>query len=385
MADLRPDGEPLCALRVACLGGGYHSAVGRTHNVALRMDHRFEVVAGCFSTRAEENAFSAARYGVPTERTHASLDALLDREADALDAVVILTPTDQHAEQVAVCLRRGLPVICEKALAVTSHEIAEMERQIAATRGYLAVTFNYLGYPMLRELREIILAGELGDLEQVHIEMPQEGFLKLDAAGRPMTPQSWRLRDHDVPTLSLDLGVHVHSIVRFLTGEHPVSAVAMTSTLGNFPEVVDNAMCLAHYSGGVDCSIWFSKVALGHRNGLRVRIYGARGSAEWVQEQPELLSMAFNNGMRQIVDRASPGIRVATLERYQRFKAGHPAGFIEAFANYYSDVADSLAEFLRTGATPDNPLVYGAPVAREGTQLMEAISRSTRQRAWIDL
>ena len=257
-------------LRVACLGGGFNSAVGRTHNVALRMDHRFEVVAGCFSTRQDENALSGRRYGLSSDNLYPTLDSLLAVGADKFDAIVILTPTDQHAIQVSNCLAHKVPVICEKALAVSSEEIRAMLSQMEAANGYLAVTFNYLGYPMIRELRAMIAAGELGKIEQIHIEMPQEGFLKRGADDAPMTPQAWRLKDHKVPTLALDLGVHVHSLVHFLTGQRPIEAVAMASTFGNFPQVIDNTICMARYSGEIDCNIWFSKVA--NQEVYRIRI-----------------------------------------------------------------------------------------------------------------
>jgi len=372
-------------LKVACLGGGYHSAIGRSHNTALSMDHRFEVVAGCFDLDSRRNRHSAAMYGVAADRNYESLDQLLQHEAERVDAFIILTPTDQHAGHVLRCLDRRVPVICEKALAVSMEEITAIARALDTTSGFLAVTYNYLGYPMVRELRAMIAAGELGAVSQILIEMPQEGFLRRDEHGEPLVPQDWRLRDHQVPTISLDLGVHVHSIVSFLTGQQPLNVIALAGNLGNFRNIVDNVASIARYSGGLQCSYWFSKTALGYRNGLNVRVFGDKGAAEWAQGNPEYIQFADFFGRKSIIDRASPGMRVANEDRYSRFKAGHPAGFIEAFANYYADVGDALEGYLDSGNAKLQDFVFGLPTAMEGIKLLEAMSLSAKELRWVQV
>jgi predicted dehydrogenase len=382
MADSQPARKPL---RVACLGGGYNSAIGRTHITALSMDRRFTVVAGCFSLEAPENAFSAEAYGVDPSRRYTSLEEILKKESGKVDAIVILTPTDQHADQVVKCLEKKIPVISEKALAVDSDEIETIAAKVKQTRGFLAVTYNYLGYPMLRELQAMIAAGDLGNIKQIQIEMPQEGFIRRSEKGDPIVPQEWRLHDHRVPTISLDLGVHVHSMVSFLTGEKPEQAVAMSATMGNFAEIVDNVMGLVRYTGGLQVNYWFSKTALGYRNGLKVRVFGDKAAAEWLQENPEFIAFATNNGKRSTVDRASGGMKVALEPRYTRFKAGHPAGFIEAFANYYWDVADALESHLGIMQHGENKHVHGISMALEGMKLLEAMAQSSRESRWVNI
>lgn len=385
MADIpaHPGNRSRTPFRVACLGGGYYSAIGRCHNVALSMDDRFEVVAGCFDLASDENEYSALRYGVARERTHASLQELLDREAANVDAFVILTPTDQHANHVTQCLERRIPVICEKALGVSTKEIRNIESKLQQSGGFLAVIYNYLGYPMIRELRAMISAGQLGKVSQIHVEMPQEGFLRRDEHGEPVKPQDWRLHDHEVPTVALDLGVHLHAIIEFLTRETPTDVVAMAGNFGNFNDIVDNVACLAKYTGGLQCSFWFSKSALGYRNGIKVRVFGDKAAAEWVQTNPEFVQFSDCLGNRVIIDRASPGIRVANQDRYARFKAGHPAGFIEAFANYYYDVADALEVHLGAAKHGVDGDVYGLPTAMAGIKLFEAMARSATELRWV--
>lgn len=369
-------------LRVAFLGGAFDSAVGRAHRAAIELDQRFELVAGCFSRNAELGLATALKYGVQADRSYANVDQLLAHEKNNLDAIVILTPQDQHGRHVVACLEAGLPVICEKALVGSVEEAIVIQDKLLSCEGFLAVTYNYTGYPILRELRQMIRKGRLGKIQQVQIEMPQEGFSRVNSSGLPMTPQEWRLRDGDIPTLSLDLGVHIHMMVRFLTGENPLEVVSTSKSYGNFKQVTDSVSCLVNYSNDVTCNIWYSKTALGCRNGLKVRVFGEKGSAEWVQENPEYLQVADNAGARFVVDRASNDIQVSNQSRYTRFKAGHPAGFVEAFANYYYDVADALECHVLRKNSPEQDYVFGIEESLEGLQMLEAISRSSVNRQW---
>lgn len=380
-------GTPICQgrrpHRVACVGGAFNSAVGRAHVSALGLDGRFELVAGCFSLEPSINQESGVLYGVEKSRVHGSFTQLLQAERRNLDAVIVLTPTDQHAAQVLECIDLDIPVICEKALGVSVQEVEAIREKTNTRRSFLTVIYNYLGYPMIRELKAKIEAGELGRILQIQIEMPQEGYIRTDAEGEVFTPQDWRLRDYSVPTISLDLGVHLHSIANFLTGDRPEEVVAAADTFGHFPSVLDNVVGIVRYSSGLLCNYWFSKSALGYRNGLRVRVFGSRCAAEWVQEAPEYLSLASASGQKTIMDRGSPGIHVAVEPRYGRFKAGHPAGFIEAFANYYFDIADALDAHRQGEWIEDNShYVRGVDLSLEGMKLMAAMHVSSAQKRW---
>jgi predicted dehydrogenase len=235
---------------------------------------------------------------------------------------------------------------------------------------------------MMRELKYIIENGRIGRLHCIQIEMPQESFKRVAENGEPIVPQKWRLHDGKIPTISLDLGVHLHMIVKYLTGEIPVSVVSTNESLGNFPEVIDNVSCIIEYSNNLICNMWYSKIAIGNRNGLKVRVFGEIGSAEWVQEKPEYLHLADHRGNRWIVDRGSGGVNISNQTRYTRFKAGHPAGFIEAFANYYFDIADALGNYLDNKSHYMNANCFGIEEAIEGLHLLEAISKSSSTKKW---
>nr|VFK29597.1 MAG: Predicted dehydrogenase [Candidatus Kentron sp. MB] len=372
------------SFKLGFIGGGINSAVGDTHFIASQMDGRFKVVAGCFSRHADINLQTGQKWHISAERCYSDMGRFLEEEKDRLDAIVVLTPTPAHVEPVVAALELDYPVICEKALAASvadARRIAEAQRE---HQGFLAVTYNYTGYPMLRELRHWINQGRLGRLEQIHIEMPQEGFARRSRDGNPMVPQQWRLMDGHIPTISLDLGVHLHHIIAFLSGEKPIELIAVQSSRGRFRQVIDNTICIARYSNGLECGIWFSKAALGYRNGLKVRVFGERGSAEWRQITPENFFYYDDKGRQSIIDRTHVDVSISCLPRYNRFKAGHPAGFIEAFANLYWDIADAIATTQQNGARWSG-YVYGVPHATEGLIMLQAMARSSHENKWVNV
>ena len=367
-------------LRLAVIGGALNSAVGYTHFNSSRMDGSFRVDAGCFSRRSELNQQSASVYGVLSERTHPDWQTLLKQEKGQVDALVILTPTPSHADIAIAAVEAGYPVICEKALAISADECLQIQKAVRVNHGYLAVTYNYSGYPMVRELRRMISEGRFGSLQQIQIEMPQESFLRVNA-----NPQDWRRKDYVVPTVSLDLGVHVHHLVDFLSGGlKPITLVSEQASYGQLPGIIDNVYCIARYEDDLRVQAWWGKTALGHRNGLRVRVYGEKASAEWYQMDPEVLRWADNDGHHFLLDRGSGEAKTAQEPRYNRFKAGHPSGFIEAFANLYADFAEELRGLTR-GEVVKSPYVYGANHSYEGMLMMEAISESAKKQSWVSL
>ncbi len=374
---MQKNGSPL---KLGFVGGSLSSAVGHAHAVACVMDRRFELAAGCFSEVAETNHETGRAYGVADDRVHASWSEMIDRERARLDAVAVLVPTPMHREVAGAFLAAGIPVICEKALACTSRDALELHTLAAEKKGFLAVTYNYSGYPMVRELRHLIRQGRLGDVLHFQVEMPQEGFIKTGERGAVPTPQTWRLRDGEIPTLYLDLGVHLHQLIFYLIGQHPLEVIADQASCGHFAEIIDHAAGICRYSNNVRGQIWFSKASLGYRNGLRLRIFGSKGSAEWLQMNPEELHLAYENGKREVLDRAS-GAVIASNSRYNRFKAGHPAGFLEAFANLYVDIADCLGQYKQQG-TWSSEEVFGTELSLEGLRFLEAMVRSAHTGTW---
>ncbi len=361
-------------LKVSVIGGGINSAVGYAHYSAIKLSNKFEITCGNFSRNSKTNRESAEIYGV--NKVYSDYRTMLLEEKNNIDAVVILTPTDQHYDQLDLAISLGIPIVCEKCLIANNLELEKLKEK--QSNNFIAVVFNYLCYPMLKELKSIIDSGGIGKILQIQIEMPQEGFLR-HMNGLPLKPQKWRLVDGRVPTLSLDLATHTYSIVRFLTSQNPLEVIAVESSFGNFPGIVDDINCIIKYTNDIICNMWYSKTALGNRNGLRVRIFGSDGSAEWYQLEPEVIHMSDKSGKISLLDRGSEGLLTANEFKYNRFKVGHPVGFIESLANFYEDV---YYDFKKSH---DDRVTYGLEQSEECIKLLEAISKSSEEKSWQSL
>ncbi|KZN39492.1 hypothetical protein N480_01265 [Pseudoalteromonas luteoviolacea S2607] len=371
-------------LKLAFIGGGANSAVGYVHFSAAQLDNRFKVVAGAFSRHEDCNVATAQQWGIAAEHTYSDWREMLSYERDNIDAVVVLTPTPHHLEVLETLLQLNVPTICEKSLVCGSTEIAQLEKAYNPEKHFLAVTFNYSGYAMVRELRNLIKSNKLGRIQKIHLEMPQEGFKRPpEIAGKAAPPQSWRLKDYAVPTICLDLGVHLHHLSSYLLDLEPLQTSALFATHSEYTELVDDVQMLLKYPQNVTGSMWMSKTAIGHRNGLRVRIYGTEGSAHWYQLNPDELELNYNDGRREILDRAGQ-CQYAHQFRYNRMKPGHPTGFVEAFANLYTDIHDALSSYLNAQPV-SNEYVFGFSQAKDGLALFEAATRSSKTGQWENL
>ena len=368
-------------LQLAFIGGGETSAVGYVHFCASRMDNRFKVVAGAFSRDHSHNQATAERWGVDVERTYDNWQTLIEKELNNIDAFVVLTPTPDHLAMLQTLFKAGANVICEKSVVCGPREAELINTLFNPKQHFLAITFNYSGYPMIRELQQRIQQGELGKIQKIHLEMPQEGFRRPpDIAGKAAPPQAWRLHDEEIPTICLDLGVHLHHLSSLLIGQEPLSTVAQFSNHSQYDNLVDDVHMLLKYPDDIKGSMWMSKTAIGHRNGLKVRVYGEQASASWYQLNPDELEISSNDGSRKTIDRASACL-VAGEFRYNRMKPGHPTGFVEAFANLYADIADNLLAF-KQGKAQTSPYVFGLDHAKQGLELFAAAQASQHSGVW---
>lgn len=339
---------------IAFVGGATRSAVGNVHRIAAQMDGRFKLVGGCFSRNQEVNAETGNRWRLDSARIYRDIFELIDLERGQVDAVVVLTPVFSHASNISVLLEKGFNVVSEKPLVSSVSEVRHLSAVAQRSDSHLFVTFNYTGYPMIRELRARILRGDFGVVRHMRLTMQQESFVKRGLDGNPILPQTWRREDRSIPTVSLDLGMHVVHLQQFLVKQRPRSIISRMATFGNFREVVDDVDVMYECEEGLFVHGWWSKSAVGYTNGLSVEVFGTEGSAKWVQLDPEILRLRGTGGTEQIVHRGTVDCIVAGLPRYNRFKAGHPDGFIEAFANVYDDIATRLDDPTKS----DTPFTY---------------------------
>ncbi|MGB4268089.1 MAG: Gfo/Idh/MocA family oxidoreductase [Spirochaetota bacterium] len=369
---------------IGFIGGGINSAVGAVHKIASQMDGKFRLVAGCFSKDIKVNRMTGTEWDIDPERVYANWELMIEKENNQIDAIVILTPTPDHTYMIAKALETGLPVISEKALTKSVDDVLYLKQIIDKKNSFLTITYNYTGYPAVRELKERINDDQFGTIHQIMVEMPQEGFIKLGIDGNPIIPQSWRLKDYAIPTISLDLGIHVHNLLRFLINEDVYEVIGIENSFGFFNQIVDDVHAIAKFKNNIICNIWYSKSAIGYRNGLRLRIFGNKGSAEWYQMYPEQLIVNDNNGNQQIISRGNNFASVVNQLRYNRFKAGHPAGFIEAFANLYSDIYESLCTYKQNPRQQYlNKYTFGIDDALSGLIFLESIHRSFIEKRWV--
>lgn len=345
-------------VEVAILGGGINSAVGRAHVSALRMDGKFRITSACMSRNPTLNAESQARYGLMDSEFYDSAAHLAENAE--FDALVILTPTPNHAETIKLFSDRKTRIISEKSLAVSYQETENVSAQLTKTSSELFLTLNYSGYPMIREIRQKLLSGEFGEILELIIEMPQETFLRSNKI------QEWRTRDYSIPTLCLDLSVHTYHLASFLLGQKLVFVSGTNYSHSVIGSLVDRSYCHLETSNQVtQVYLRTSKIALGNRNGLTVKLIGTQKSALWIQEEPDRMHIASRDGSREIVDRGSR-LEIANEVRYQRFKAGHPTGFVESLANLYHDISTSIH-------SPDiaNPFTTGIQEARSFAKIFD--------------
>jgi len=381
-ASTTPNDPP--QLQLGFIGGGLSSSIGPTHFSASQLDGRWKLVAGCFSHHMETSIATAKAWHISEDRVYEAWRDFIASEKDKLDAVVVLAPTPNHLEIIIELVKNNIPIICEKPLVASMEEARQIQETFNSAPCFLAVTYNYSGYPMVRELRERVANDELGRIVNLQFEMPQEGFMRLDpATGQLMKSQGWRLNDGAIPTICLDLGVHLHHLAHFVTGKKVLKTASEFSNNSTHKGLVDDIMMWLKFEDGMKGSFWMSKAALGHRNGLKLRVYGTKASAEWMQSEPEEMLLSYRDGARVKLDRASNTV-LCGEPRYNRYRAGHPSGFIEAFANLYGDIADALIAYRDTGQQK-NPYVFGRDHSIQGMELFTAAVEANNSGLWVDL
>lgn len=376
-------------LRLAMVGGGPGSNIGETHRRAARLDSRYDLVAGVFAGDAERSRAFAATLDIAEDRRYGSWQEMAEREAqraDGIEVVGIMTPNVSHYAIAKGFLEQGVDVICDKPLTNDLGEALDLLR-LTRERGLVfGVTYNYSGYPMVRQARAMVRGGELGTVRLVQVEHAS-GWAStlLEAAGHKQA--AWRTTPEIAgkSTVIGDLGTHAHHLARYVTGLEVSELAAELSTLVPGRRADDNGHVMLRFAGGARGQMWVSMVATGHLHGQRIRVYGEQGSLEWVQERPDELLLRPLDGPQQLLARGAAYLAPAA-RRVARLWPGHPEGFMDAFANIYSDIADAV--LARRDGTPLDPLACTFPTVEDGVlgvKFVEAAVESNRQAGrWVD-
>ncbi len=375
-------------IRLGMVGGGVGAFIGEVHRIAARLDDRYELVAGAFSSDSQRCKESGMQLGIDPARCYEDFATMAKKEAkkkDGIEVVAIVTPNHLHHAPAKAFLEAGIHVICDKPLTSDLEDAKELQALVEKTNLLFAVTYNYSGYPMVRHARELIANGELGGIRVVQVEYPQD-WLSTDLETTGQKQAAWRT-DPDKAGAggSLgDIGTHAFHLSEFVTGLKVKSILADLSSFVPGRKLDDNAQVLMHFDNGARGSLWASQVAVGHENGLRLRVYGEKASLEWFQEQPNQLRYSVLGDSPTTITRGSSSAG-SSANAATRIPGGHPEGFLEAFANLYQDFADQL-EATREGKKDSSSLVPGVEAGVHGVQFVEtAVASANNGGVWRSL
>lgn len=376
-------------IRLGMVGGGPGAFIGGVHRMAARLDGRFTLVAGAFSSDPEKSRRMGAELGLYPARVYESYAEMAAAEAELppdrrIEAVSIVTPNDLHYPAAMAFLEAGIHVICDKPLTTTLSDAEELCREAAERNLVFCVTHNYSGYPMVKEARERVRAGDLGELRKIVVEYSQ-GWLSTLLEAEDHKQASWRADPERAGVSSAlgDIGSHAHHLARYVTGLGMDELFADLGTLVEGRVLEDDATVLIRYEDAVRGVLMASQISAGERNHLRLRVYGSRGGLDWCQEQPDRLRLARPDGTERILHDGAEGLS-ARAAAHQRLPGGHPEGFIEAFANLYRNVAATLD--ARAGRAQAGPFDDDFPTAQDGARGVFFIGRaveSGKAGAWL--
>ena len=376
-------------IRMGMVGGGPGSFIGAVHRIAANLDGQIELVCGCFSARPEKSLETGRSLFLPDDRIYASYQEMIEKESllpegERMDFVAITTPNHVHFGPAMMALEHGFHVVLDKPMTYTLEEALRLRDKVRETGLLFMLTHTYTAYPMVKEARERVRRGDFGKIRRVYVEYPQ-GWLYDDCAATNKQA-AWRVD----PTRSGkagcmgDIGTHAFNLAEYITGLKTVELCGELNTFVPGRLLDDDGAALLRYEGGAHGTLTASQVAVGVENGLNIRVYGEKGGLEWRQEEPNTMLVRWPDRPAEIV-RVSNGYMSGIAAFNSRTPAGHPEGYIEAFANLYRNFALALGAILE-GKEPA-PETLDFPSVEEGVRGMrfiEAIvSTGATDKKWI--
>ena len=372
-------------VRYGMVGGGPGAFIGAVHRKAAALDGEIELVAGAFSSDAMKSRRQGEQLFLDPTRVYGSWREMVDGESklpegERIDFVTIVTPNVAHFEIAKGFLEAGFNVVCDKPMTTKLADAEELCRLVKKHDAVFALTHNYTGFPMVKQARELVRQGKLGEIKKIVAEYPQ-GWL-AGATGISM----WRL-DPKVAGISSavgDIGLHAWHLARYIAGLEIEAVCADLTTFGSGYELEDDANLLVHYEGGARGIIYSSQMSVGEENGLRVRIFGTKAGLDWKQENPNYLDLLYANEPSRTYKRGNDYLD-SIVKHNSRIPFGHPEGFIEAFANIYLNAARTMAARI-AGHKPgdfdtDFPTVQDGA---RGVHFIEKAIESGKKKGWVD-
>ncbi len=364
-------------IRLGMVGGGTGAFIGYVHRIASRLDGDYDLVAGALSSRPEVARESGRNLGLAEDRIYASYEEMAQAESqrpDGIEAVAIVTPNNVHFGPAKTFLEAGIHVICDKPLTSTLEDARALAKVRPKRGAKFLLTHNYTGYPLIRQARELVKSGALGKIRVVQVEYPQ------DWLAMPADPDNKQAAWRTDPKRSGaggcigDIGTHAYNLARFVTGLRTQAVSADLHTFVKGRKVDDNVHILLRFSGGARGMLWASQVAPGNENGLQLRVYGERASIVWRQDNPNSMWFSELGKPAQLLTRGGSISQPPAASMNVRIPAGHPEGYLEAFATLYSQ----FAEVIRGNGREHAPLLPSLADGVEGVEFIAAAIQSSR-------
>jgi len=337
-------------IRIGFVGGGPNSFIGYSHRLASRFDNRFEFVAGVFSRDIKKSISFGQSLGLSKDRCYDNYITMAKKESqrsDGIEALGVMTPAGDHYKIIKKFVDNKIHIICDKPLTATIEDAVKLEKLIKKSKVIFALTHNYSSYPMLREAKAIVTNGSVGKVNLINVEYPQGYTVGVKRKDEKNTLK-WRLdKKMAGPSMILaEIGTHAYHLMRYVTNLEVKEVAAEVNSLSSEVTVDDNAFLIVRMNNKARGSIWVSSAATGGENGLKIRVYGTKGAVEWFQDDPNNLKFTELNKPTKIITRASSTVSEFSI-RSSRIAAGHPEGFFEAFANIYTEFADSINDYKK--------------------------------------
>jgi len=342
---LRNDSLKNKKIRIGFIGGGANSFIGYTHRLAARFDNRFDFVAGVFSKDIKKSILFGTSLGLDKDRCYKNYKEMALKESqrdDGIEALGIMTPSGDHYKIAKPFIENKVHIVCDKPLTATIKDAEKLKKLVEKNKIVFALTHNYSSYPMLREAKEIIKKGKIGDINLINVEYPQGYTVDVKKKNEKKTLK-WRLdKNLSGPSMILsEIGTHAYHLLRYVTGLEVDELSAEVNSLSSEITVDDNAFVIMRMNNSARGMIWVSSAATGGENGLKIRVFGNKGAVEWFQDDPNNLKFTEINKPLKIITRASSSVSKFSLTS-SRLAAGHPEGFFEAFANIYTEFAEAI-------------------------------------------
>ncbi|MCD8740028.1 Gfo/Idh/MocA family oxidoreductase [Mucilaginibacter roseus] len=331
-------------LKLAMIGGGQGAFIGAIHRIASRIDDHYELVAGAFSSNAEKSRASGLALGVSPDRAYTSYQELIEKEKqlpedERVQVISIVTPNHVHFEPTKLALENGFHVILDKPMTFSLDEAKELEKVVKSSGKLFCLTHTYTGYPMVKEAKQLIASGKIGKVRKVYVEYPQ-GWLSTFLEGEDNKQASWRTDPgkSGIAGAMGDIGTHAFNLAEYVSGLQTTKLNADINVVVEGRKLDDDGAVLLKYDNGASGVLMATQIAAGDENNVKIRVYGETGGIEWQQDIANTLLVKYLDKPTEIW-RTGGGYTSSFVTGNMRAPAGHPEGYLEAFANLYKNFA----------------------------------------------